>query len=51
MLKRCEQRVELGEMGAVLGLEFVDLGDAGGEGALGRQIRYWNEKSRNLIGG
>ena len=34
MLERGEQRVELGKMGAVVGFELVDLGDAGGEGAL-----------------
>ena len=34
MLQRGEQRVELGQMGAVLGFELVDLGDAGGEGKL-----------------
>ncbi len=34
MLQRGEQSVEPREMGAVMGFELVDLGDAGGEGAL-----------------
>ena len=31
MLQRSKQGVELGEVGAVLGFELVDLGDAGGK--------------------
>ena len=42
MLERGEQRVELGEMGAVVGFELVDLGDAGGEGALKIERRDMN---------
>jgi len=34
MLKRGEQGVELGEVVAVVSLELVDLGDAGGKGPL-----------------
>ena len=46
MLERGEQRVELGKMGAVVGFELVDLGDAGGEGAL--EIERWS-RNRQLI--
>jgi len=42
MLQRGEQGVELGEVGAVLGFELVDLGDAGGEGALEIERRNRN---------
>lgn len=34
VLQRSEQGVEFGEVRAVMDLELVDLGDAGGEGAL-----------------
>jgi hypothetical protein len=34
MLQRGQQRVELGKVGAVVGLELLDLDDASGEGAL-----------------
>ena len=39
MLKRGEQGVELGEVGAVVKFEFVDLGNAGSEGVLERKRR------------
>ena len=39
MLERGEQRVELGKMGAVVGFELVDLGDAGGKDALNSERR------------
>jgi hypothetical protein len=39
MLQRGEQRVEFFQMGAVLGFELVDLGDAGCKGKLNGQRR------------
>src|SRR5262249_39886161 len=41
MLERAEQRVELGQVGAVLGLELVDFGTASGECALQIEWRDW----------
>lgn len=41
MLERGEQRVELGEVGAVLRFELVDFGHAGGEVLLQIQRRQW----------
>lgn len=42
MLQRGEQRVELGEVGAMEGFELVDLGDASGELSLtGNRRQYY----------
>ena len=49
MLQRGEQGVELGEMGAVLGFELVDFGDARGKGALKIERRDWNCNTAKLL--
>ena len=41
MLKGRKEGVELSKMGAVPGLELVDLGDAGGKGFLSIEGRQW----------
>jgi len=42
VLERGEERVELGERGAVGGFEFVDGGDAPGEFTLCLERREWD---------